>query len=373
MSSSNDKNETSRFLGEGVSFKAKLIGILEVSEARGDRMCQEALSDLKMAIRAAGEHKQRITINIAIDGLRLRDEKTGDSLYHHPVHKISFIAQDMTDSRAFGYIFGSPDTGHRFFGIKTDKAASQVVIAMRDLFQVVFALKKKEIELAKQHLDKNRYGSSSIFSDTTITSATKGLIQDTSNKPASDAKSGTTSSDSKVDTPAVADLVDLELELSSLQQGITQMERITPSDPFGGKDDPFGDSFTSYPPKPILPPPPSTRERSSRTSESSSVFSPKTPRTGGSIEGSNAADSVFNSERNFNFTHELSSCHDEPLSGDWFTPIAIDKVFDELSLVPEPSKELQHELAKQEILSQFDVFTELDPLGRSTYLFFFFV
>jgi disabled family protein 2 len=133
-------------LGDGVSFKAKLIGILEVSEARGDRMCQEALSDLKMAIRAAGEHKQRITINIAIDGLRLRDEKTGvnnilvdntlflscvlqDSLYHHPVHKISFIAQDMTDSRAFGYIFGSPDTGHRFFGIKTDKAASQVIVS----------------------------------------------------------------------------------------------------------------------------------------------------------------------------------------------------------------------------------------------------
>lgn len=82
--------------------------------------------DLKTAIRAAGEHKQRITINVTIDGLRLRDERTGDSLYHHPVHKISFIAQDMTDSRAFGYIFGSPESGHRFFGIKTDKAASQV-------------------------------------------------------------------------------------------------------------------------------------------------------------------------------------------------------------------------------------------------------
>lgn len=143
-----------------MSFKAKLIGILEVSEARGDRMCQAALADLKMAIRAAGEHKQRITVQISIDGLRLRDEKTGvikqypiqiyrlpffilinktiisfitknwnffqDCQYHHPVHKISFIAQDMSDSRAFGYIFGSPDMGHRFFGIKTDKAASQV-------------------------------------------------------------------------------------------------------------------------------------------------------------------------------------------------------------------------------------------------------
>ena len=151
-----DKNDPSRFLGEGITFKAKLIGILEVSEARGDKMCQDALNDLKTAIRAAGEHKQRITISISIDGLKLRDEKTGviiqyyfyikfktttiinfiniffsffsfqDCLYHHPVHKISFIAQDMSDSRAFGYIFGSPDTGHRFFGIKTDKTASQV-------------------------------------------------------------------------------------------------------------------------------------------------------------------------------------------------------------------------------------------------------
>lgn len=57
-----------------------------------------------------------------------------DSLYHHPVHKISFIAQDMTDSRAFGYIFGSPDSGHRFFGIKTDKAASQVRTCFKYLY-----------------------------------------------------------------------------------------------------------------------------------------------------------------------------------------------------------------------------------------------
>nr|XP_053634720.1 protein disabled-like isoform X6 [Cherax quadricarinatus] len=129
-----EKNDPHRFV-EGLSFKGKLIGVLEVSEARGDRMCQEALAELKMAVRAAGEHKQRIVINVAMDGIRLRDERSSDCLYHHPVHKISFIAQDMTDTRAFGYIFGSPDAGHKFFGIKTEKAASQVVIAMRDLFQ----------------------------------------------------------------------------------------------------------------------------------------------------------------------------------------------------------------------------------------------
>ncbi|XP_020285651.1 protein disabled isoform X2 [Pseudomyrmex gracilis] len=223
------KNDPTRFLGEGVSFKAKLIGILEVSEARGDRMCQAALADLKMAIRAAGEHKQRIAVQVSIDGLRLRDEKTGDCLYHHPVHKISFIAQDMSDSRAFGYIFGSPDTGHRFFGIKTDKAASQVVIAMRDLFQVVFELKKKEIELAKQHIEQNTINA--------IKFHTGGVFVE----PAPDTK-----------------------------QGIHLMDKITPENPPPSADDlfetdPFGDSFANMKlqetVRPILPPPPSSSKR----------------------------------------------------------------------------------------------------------------
>ena len=72
------------------------------------------------------------------------------------MHKISFIAQDMTDNRAFGYIYGSPENGHRFFGIKTEKAAGAVVVAMRDLFQVVFELKKKEMDEAKRQLGRDK-------------------------------------------------------------------------------------------------------------------------------------------------------------------------------------------------------------------------
>ncbi|KNC24742.1 Protein disabled, partial [Lucilia cuprina] len=328
------RNDPGRFFGDGVQFKAKLIGILEVGEARGDRMCQEALQDLKMAIRAAGEHKQRITIHVTIDGLRLRDEKTGDSLYHHPVHKISFIAQDMTDSRAFGYIFGSPDSGHRFFGIKTDKAASQVVLAMRDLFQVVFELKKKEIELARQQIQSKSLHHHDTQHQLSSLSSLKSAAAGTGGQNDLSALGGSTTSaatlsmlntmvSSSTNTPntsrlgvnldskgaskeispeSVADLVDLEQELSSLQRGITQMERITPNDAHttqtssltsnaaktstamggssgggaGGSDDPFGDSFTSFP---TLPPPEPGRLRSKTTTKPNDINITNIPTT----------------------------------------------------------------------------------------------
>lgn len=44
----------------------------------------------------------------------------------------------------------------------------------------------------------------------------------------------------------MADLLDLQFELNSLQQGIHQMDKITPDNSDGTLDmDPFGDSFVN--------------------------------------------------------------------------------------------------------------------------------
>ena len=62
----------------------------------------------------------------------------------HAVEKISFISRDTTDRRAFGYIVEGEKNQFHFFGIKTGNAAEGLVLALRDLFQVVYDIKQKE-------------------------------------------------------------------------------------------------------------------------------------------------------------------------------------------------------------------------------------
>ncbi|XP_034956380.2 disabled homolog 2 isoform X1 [Zootoca vivipara] len=135
-----------RFQGDGVRYKAKLIGIDDVPEARGDKMSQDSMMKLKgmaVAARSQGQHKQKIWVNISLAGIKVMDEKTGVIEHEHPVNKISFIARDVTDNRAFGYVCGG-EGQHQFFAIKTAQQAEPLVVDLKDLFQVIYNMKKKE-------------------------------------------------------------------------------------------------------------------------------------------------------------------------------------------------------------------------------------
>ncbi|XP_056314155.1 disabled homolog 2 isoform X1 [Danio aesculapii] len=141
-----------RFKGNGVRYKAKLIGVDDVPEARGDKMSQDSMMKLKgkaVAARSQGKHKQRVWVNISLSGITVTDEKTGAAILEHAVNKISFIARDVTDSRAFGYVCGA-EGQHQFFAIKTAQQAEPLVIDLKDLFQLIFNMKKKEVEGSKK-------------------------------------------------------------------------------------------------------------------------------------------------------------------------------------------------------------------------------
>nr|XP_057920420.1 disabled homolog 2 isoform X2 [Doryrhamphus excisus] len=143
-----DEYLLARFQGDGVRYKAKLIGIDDVPEARGDKMCQDSMMKLKgmaVAARSQGKHKQRIWVNISMSGIKIIDEKSGVIEHEHAVNKISFIARDVTDNRAFGYVCGA-EGQHQFFAIKTAQQAEPLVMDLKDLFQVIFNMRKKEAE-----------------------------------------------------------------------------------------------------------------------------------------------------------------------------------------------------------------------------------
>ncbi|KAM9509640.1 disabled homolog 2 isoform 2-T2 [Guaruba guarouba] len=157
-----DESLLTRFKGDGVRYKAKLIGIDDVPEARGDKMSQDSMMKLKgmaAAARSQGQHKQKIWVNISLSGIKIIDEKTGVIEHEHPVNKISFIARDVTDNRAFGYICGG-EGQHQFFAIKTAQQAEPLVVDLKDLFQLIYNMKKKQEEDKKksEEADKTESG-----------------------------------------------------------------------------------------------------------------------------------------------------------------------------------------------------------------------
>lgn len=77
MSATGKKSaDPSRFQGDGVTFRAKIIGITDVPELKGDKMCFDAMQKLKLDVVNRGEHKPRIFIGVGFEGVKIRKNES---------------------------------------------------------------------------------------------------------------------------------------------------------------------------------------------------------------------------------------------------------------------------------------------------------
>lgn len=136
---------------DGVTSKAKIIGVEDVKQDTGDDVCNLAMVKLKAVVAAKKEHKQQVTIKMSLEGVHIIDLKTNEVIHKHPVNRISYIARDPTDPRAFGYIFKSENNELQYMALKTAGPAADVIITLKDLFEVVYDMRRlaKEQEKAK--------------------------------------------------------------------------------------------------------------------------------------------------------------------------------------------------------------------------------
>ncbi|XP_038048336.1 disabled homolog 2-like [Patiria miniata] len=251
------EDRESRFKHFGENFRAKLIGIDTVEDARGDNMCLTSMGKLKSIVKAAGEHKQQIIINVSLEGIKIIDLKTLTNLHTHEVIKISFISRDPSDKRAFGYVYGEAGN-HKFFAIKTQNQADELVLALKDLFEIVLANKKKEVADQQKRMEETTVYLQPSYDNP--------LGSPTSKAPAENVYS---ESPAAQPAPAGESLVTLQNQVSSLQMGITAMEQLdlnsAEPDPFNPNavtattptNDPFAPAASGppqQPPPPLRPP-----------------------------------------------------------------------------------------------------------------------
>ncbi|KAG5850034.1 hypothetical protein ANANG_G00077980 [Anguilla anguilla] len=124
------------------------------NERGGERQPERGVArEIAAAARSKGEHKQKVFLTVSFGGIKIFDEKSGVLQHHHAVHEISYIAKDITDHRAFGYVCGK-EGNHRFVAIKTAQSAEPVILDLRDLFQLIYEIKQREEMEKKAQKDK---------------------------------------------------------------------------------------------------------------------------------------------------------------------------------------------------------------------------
>lgn len=114
------ENDAENIKHGGCTFPVKYLGSIEVSESRGTQVCSQAAHQMKMS--STGKKKQRVTLWVTEETLRVTDDDTKCMVVDQVIEKVSFCTPDPHDDKLFSYICRDGTSRrwlcHSFKGIK---------------------------------------------------------------------------------------------------------------------------------------------------------------------------------------------------------------------------------------------------------------
>uniref|UniRef100_A0AC35FJR0 PID domain-containing protein n=1 Tax=Panagrolaimus sp. PS1159 TaxID=55785 RepID=A0AC35FJR0_9BILA len=127
-----------------VEYGVKMLGFTEVSEAKGAHVIRDAIHAIRFQLQVSvststiPKKPHKVELHINTRGVQIIDAKSKLILHSHPLHKISFCADDKQDKRVFAYIASDDKNKHICYLFLSDKNAEQITLTIGEAFDLAF-------------------------------------------------------------------------------------------------------------------------------------------------------------------------------------------------------------------------------------------
>ncbi|KAE9555345.1 hypothetical protein FO519_001427 [Halicephalobus sp. NKZ332] len=126
-----------------VDYGVRFLGEKEVAEAKGAHVVRDAIHAIRFQVQvnrgmtsSAAAKPRKVEIQINVHGVTVVDAKSKIIIHRHPLHKISFCADDKQDKRVFSYIAMNDEGKHICYLFLSDKLAEQITLTIGEAFDL---------------------------------------------------------------------------------------------------------------------------------------------------------------------------------------------------------------------------------------------
>uniref|UniRef100_A0A023FIZ9 Putative ptb domain-containing engulfment adapter protein 1 n=1 Tax=Amblyomma cajennense TaxID=34607 RepID=A0A023FIZ9_AMBCJ len=143
-----------------VVYLVKFLGFTEVEQPKGIEVVREGIRKLKFnqqLKRSEGGKVPKVELTISVDGVAVQDPKTKRIFHQHPLHRISYCADDKTDKKSFSFIAKESDgERHSCFVFSSEKLAEEITLTIGQAFDLAYRkfleTSGRDLEMRKQFM-----------------------------------------------------------------------------------------------------------------------------------------------------------------------------------------------------------------------------